>query len=108
MFYKGWYDPATLQKAIDAANQLGSSHHDIKRDKASLERNSRPTDGSPMVESSDEDIPGPLLPGANDPRWQPLKSSQAGPTISDLQDLELRKGMSTFNVQVALYCMRNR
>ena len=91
---EGWYDPATLRKATDAASQLGSSYHDSKRSKVSNIRNSQPNK-SPMAKSSDEDAPGPSLPEKHDPHRQSLKSSHAGPTIPDLQDLELRKGLST-------------
>ena len=83
---EGWYDPATLQKAqasvalnaVDAQSRLRDS----------------PSYGSPRraEESSDEDMVGPAMPVNEAQVYN--NENRRGPTIPNLQDLELRRGMA--------------
>ena len=89
---EGWYDPATLEKAIDAANENKPQHLILTHGKSSLERNSRTQNNFPVVESDDEDAPGPSLPETFSGRLKSLQSTRAGPAVPRFRDLELRKG----------------
>ena len=85
---EGWYDPATLQKAQAsvALNAVDAGRQSRLRDS--------PSYGSPRrtEESSDEDILGPAMPGNETQVY--TNENRRGPTIPNLQDLELRRGMA--------------
>ena len=99
---EGWYDPATLEKAINAANENESQHRVFTRGKSSLERNGRTENAFPVVESDDEDAPGPSLPETYGHRLKSLQSIRAGPAIPDFQDLELRKGAPPIGTSIVV------
>lgn len=82
---EGWYDPATLRKA-----QASAASNAVN-----TKSQSRPlSNGSPRrVESSDEDVVGPIMPGGE---TQVYKSDKRpGPAIPNLQDLELQRGTAS-------------
>lgn len=83
---EGWYDPATLQKALGSTASAPSVAEPENRLRGS------PQYGSPTgaEESSEEDIIGPTLPGHDTSIHG--SNQKAGPAIPNLQDLELRRG----------------
>ena len=84
---EGWYDPATLQKA-----QASVASNGVDARRQSRLRKS-PSYGSPRraEASSDEDIVGPAMPSNETQVYK--NENRRGPTIPNLQDLELRRGM---------------
>ena len=85
---EGWYDPATLHKA-----QASAALNAVDAGKQSRPLDS-PSYGSPRraEESSDEDIVGPAMLGNGTQVYKTGK--RRGPTIPNLQDLELQRGMA--------------
>ena len=99
---EGWYDPVTLQKAIDSAAKFTSSIHITEP------RRSSPVYGESSLvrtatgESSDDDAVGPALP--NEGLQHKSRTGRLGPAIPGMQDLEMQRGRST----VALFdCLRH-
>ena len=89
---EGWYDPATLQKAVRSAEETKTYIRNPGRRRGSPDYGPGPEDEDYTAESSgDDDDIGPALPNAN-PRTD--KRHRSGPAIPSLQDLELRRGMS--------------
>ncbi|MCJ1399448.1 hypothetical protein MMC11_002650 [Xylographa trunciseda] len=85
---EGWYDPATLRKAIESSSNFSStgkagerrpSPHFVHQKKQAL-------DGSG---SSDDEAIGPAPPENQGKNLG--KASRSGPTIPSLQDLEMRR-----------------
>jgi len=85
----GWYDPSTLQKALLAAPQ------EQKRSFESTNASNKPTRSAPPPrkeqdpESDSDDSVGPALPGQE----KPSRSRRAGPSIPNMEDLELKREM---------------
>lgn len=71
---EGWYDPSTLQKAIDA-----ESNPEPAREKEPTPRNED--------DSDDDDELGPAPPG----QQHKSRQQRLGPSIPNLQDLELKR-----------------
>ncbi|KAM0795401.1 hypothetical protein BDR22DRAFT_894252 [Usnea florida] len=89
---EGWYDPATLQKA-----QASVAMNAVDAVRQSRLQDS-PSYGSPRraEESSDEDIVGPAMPGNETQVYK--NENRRGPTIPNLQDLELRRELEQEDV----------
>ena len=89
---EGWYDPATLQKAL-ASTAMNDDFIEPRRNRES------PDYGPHMSkDSSDEDAVGPSLPGGE---VAVSKGDRiAGPGIPSLHDLELQQGGSMLGFQV--------
>ncbi|MCJ1389157.1 hypothetical protein MMC18_002012 [Xylographa bjoerkii] len=89
---EGWYDPATLRKAIESSTRTFSSAMipGIRTSSPNyVHRKKQKLDGSGS--SDDEDI-GPALPGNQGKNLS--KAYRSGPAIPSLLDLELRRGES--------------
>lgn len=87
---EGWYDPKMYEKA-EAFVAGSASAAKTPQYRALSPRHQPPH----RVESSDEDELGPALPTA--PRGGTRRNNRSGPTIPNLQDLELQQGVpSTF------------
>jgi hypothetical protein len=81
---EGWYDPETLQKAINSESTPDSR---TRQDK-SRPTDTKNTDSSKAVEDEDsesDDSIGPTLPG------QEGRGSRMGPSIPRMEDLELKR-----------------
>ncbi len=90
---EGWYDPATLHKAVESAGLPRLERMDEDRSEpkvvvAKRRNNSQPTREEDLEESDSDDSIGPTLPG------QEIKSRgrRKGPSIPNMQDLELKRG----------------
>ena len=87
---EGWYDAATLQKAVESATKPQYSTTTKRRRRPSPVYNEGLSNGGDP-ESSDDDAVGPALPN------QVVKSSsnigRHGPSIPNMQDLELQRGI---------------
>lgn len=92
---EGWYDPATLQKATTSAqdeternyrepgpNTSRAPHEDAPRVRKSKDEE----------QSDSDDSIGPELPGQEGRS----RTGRVGPSIPNMQDLELKKGNLTF------------
>ena len=91
---EGWYDPATLQKAIKSAAETNAPSRSPARRRGSPDYGSQLENDKATTESSndnDDDI-GPALPNADS---KPHKHHRSGPAIPSLQDLELRRGTTS-------------
>ncbi|KAH6707664.1 hypothetical protein BKA61DRAFT_738971 [Leptodontidium sp. MPI-SDFR-AT-0119] len=91
---EGWYDPATFQKSIESAGEYESNRREERsKPKAApvqVERPiSRPSAREIEEDSDSDDSIGPALPG------QEIKSrgGRKGPSIPNMQDLELKREM---------------
>ncbi|KAM3065120.1 hypothetical protein ACMFMG_006120 [Clarireedia jacksonii] len=91
---EGWYDPSTLRKAQDSARATEEEHARESNTKLSLEqmsesgRVSKNTIAREADDGSDsDDSIGPTLPGDAGKG----KRSRVGPSIPNLQDLELKR-----------------
>ena len=81
---EGWYQPQMFAKAeafVAGSPPTGKSAPDHPYDK---------THDSVQTESSDDDLPGPTL--ADVPNLDAYPNKRSGPSIPNLQDLELRQG----------------
>jgi hypothetical protein len=88
---EGWYDPSTLQKAVQSSTEPELRPRDGERPKTTPTKNrdsKAPVREEPEESESDEEI-GPTLPGQEGR----LRSGRMGPSIPTMQDLELKKGM---------------
>ncbi|CAL3968793.1 unnamed protein product [Diplocarpon coronariae] len=85
---EGWYDPSTFQKAVQTAGAPGVERRDENRPKAGTAVVERRNDRESIAEESDsDDSIGPALPGqVSRPR-----GTRKGPTIPNIQDLELKR-----------------
>lgn len=102
---EGWYDPATLQKA----QQSEPAHHRRASMTSGIPRSPvKSTNISPRAtmkqtieeESESDDSVGPALPGQE---WR-SRRNRAGPSIPNMQDLELRRGVIyTPQLQPSIY-----
>ncbi|KAJ5095519.1 hypothetical protein NUU61_004875 [Penicillium alfredii] len=91
---EGWYDPSTLHKARDNAAQeqlagpiRGRESPDYTQGRQFASEDAR---GSPPGDEDEDDEYGPTLPHPVLTRGAP----HSGPTIPNLQDLELKRGKS--------------
>lgn len=98
---EGWYDPATLQKAVASTHAYDEAQRDdrsAKRQRRESLDGHKPQQKQPspvqhaklgLSEDSDsDDSIGPTLPG----RDHPSRTSRMGPSIPNMQDLELKRG----------------
>lgn len=88
---EGWYDPATLQKAVQSASEPATEQPRDTRPEERTRRveRSREADRRDDAQDSDsDDSIGPALPG-QDAR---SRGSRLGPSIPGMQDLELKRG----------------
>ena len=88
---EGWYDPSTLQKAVQSSAEPEIRSRAEQRPKATATKHidSRVlVREEPEGSESDEEI-GPTLPGQEGRS----RAGRMGPSIPSMQDLELRKGM---------------
>ena len=92
---EGWYDPSTLQKAQDSAASYGNESRSIERSKLTERMPSPQRAESGLVDedrdSDSGDSVGPTLPGQES---RP-KSIRMGPSIPNMQDLELMRGIQS-------------
>jgi len=87
---EGWYDPSTLQKAVQSSAEPEIRSRDEQRPKATATKHidSRVlVREEPEGSESDEEI-GPTLPGQEGRS----RSGRMGPSIPNMQDLEFKKG----------------
>ena len=89
---EGWYDPATLKKANNATKV--STGDSIA---SALASHNRAT-SSPTIDngSEEDDAPGPALPSSVITAHCSTSKSRLGPTVPNLQDLELKRGTFWF------------
>lgn len=99
---EGWYDPATLQKALGSATRSLSPTPKARRRQESPVYNSIHQNNDAGVDSSDDDTIGPSLPNDDGRHLLQAKPFRSGPTIPGLQDLELRQGTSLFKLRSTL------
>ena len=85
---EGWYEPATLQKALASAASATASAGTRHRPSPTQDTGSKEAQGT----ISDDDDVGPLPP----PSSFGAGVAQAGPAIPSIQDLELRHGNDLF------------
>lgn len=100
---EGWYDPSTLQKAVASAAEFGDDSRDrapipqrpregkepvpVREQRSTEAEISRGVDGGNSVSDSDDSV-GPALPGQENRS----RRSRTGPSIPNMQDLELKRG----------------
>ncbi|MCJ1473812.1 hypothetical protein MMC13_002463 [Lambiella insularis] len=84
---EGWYDPATLRKAVETFKSPSSR---VQSDERRTSSGYRIVDGYGALESDDseDDGIGPSLPNRDKPKAG--AGYQPGPTIPSLQDLEMQ------------------
>ena len=86
---EGWYDPSTLQKAVQSAQDEPEPQYQDRRPDTPRQARREPSqerrggDGS----ESDDEI-GPTLPGQE----SRSRAGRMGPSIPNMQDLELKRG----------------
>lgn len=85
---EGWYDPSTLQKAIQSDTSAPNTRprNDDPRGPADT-RNEDSRQAARDNDSNSDDSIGPTLPG------QEARGSRMGPSIPKMQDLELKREM---------------
>jgi hypothetical protein len=90
----GWYDPTTFQKAVAAAGVAREDEprqetkgfpSEIKRER---EEPRREESRSEDAENDSDESMGPALPGQE----SRSRRSRVGPSIPNIQDLELKRG----------------
>lgn len=90
---EGWYDPSTLQKAQQSASAPSESYSSDVRPKSTttaIPESRRSVTKEEAEEDSDsDDSVGPALPGQEGRS----RKNRTGPSIPNMQDLELRRGM---------------
>jgi hypothetical protein len=90
---EGWYDPSTLQKAVQSAAEPESRSPGGERPRATAtvtkSRESRASVREELEESDSNEEIGPTLPGQEGRS----RGGRVGPSIPRMQDLELKKGM---------------
>ncbi|RDL41795.1 Uncharacterized protein BP5553_01774 [Venustampulla echinocandica] len=90
---EGWYDPATLQKAIQSS-QASEADPEIREPKSysagCRESAERPKDDQDGGDSDSDDSIGPTLPGQE----SKSRRGRVGPSIPNMQDLELKREMN--------------
>lgn len=84
---EGWYDPETLQKAINSGAPPSTRPREEDRPKAADTRNRDSRQAASDEGSDSDDSIGPALPG------QEGRGSRMGPSIPRLEDLELKREM---------------
>lgn len=90
---EGWYEPSTLQKAVQSAQDQPEPEPESKYEdhKPSVSRPARrePSEerGGGNESESDDEI-GPALPGQE----SKSRAGRMGPSIPNMQDLELKRG----------------
>lgn len=92
---EGWYDPATLKRAQENANQVepfsggGRPSPEYNRGRAADNEATKeiPTADDDGADEDDDDY-GPSLPQPGSLRG----TAQSGPTIPNMQDLDLKRG----------------
>ncbi|KAL2062990.1 hypothetical protein VTL71DRAFT_6062 [Oculimacula yallundae] len=89
---EGWYDPATFQRAAESAGQYEPQRREedpIPRAAPIETQRSRPSAREVEAESDSDDSIGPALPGQE----SRSRGSRKGPSIPNMQDLELKREM---------------
>jgi len=89
---EGWYDPSTFQRAVESAADHTSERREErpKTNTTPVERqSSRPSAKQVEEESDSDDSIGPALPGQE----SRSRGSRKGPSIPNIQDLELKREM---------------
>ena len=86
---EGWYDPSTLQKAVQSAQDEPVPHYEEHRPERPRETRREPSEEqrSGNDSESDDEI-GPTLPGQEGKS----RAGRMGPSIPNMQDLELKRG----------------
>lgn len=86
---EGWYDPATLQKAVESAGpEMDRREEERPKVKEVETRNSPPRTKRGAEDSDSDDSIGPALPGQEGRS----RGGRMGPSIPNIQDLELKRG----------------
>jgi hypothetical protein len=97
---EGWYEPETLQKAVQ--NEAAEHVDDDRPPEPSVQETSQKPRESNIKrirqevkeESDSDDSIGPSLPGQEGRS----RGARAGPSIPNMQDLELKRGMHHFDL----------
>jgi hypothetical protein len=104
---EGWYDPSTLQKAIESSPEPS---RDPRREEPSKDTKRTTMKENRLEEeeidpSTDSDSSvGPTLPG----KEHVSRTKRSGPSIPNMQDLELKRGMfSTLNPKTLYFLHTN-
>ncbi|KFY21713.1 hypothetical protein V493_07180 [Pseudogymnoascus sp. VKM F-4281 (FW-2241)] len=87
---EGWYDPSTYQRAMASASELEHQSRDSEpppRDPPKQRYQKHEPTRREDVESSSDDSVGPALPGQEGRQGK----GRVGPSIPNMQDLELRR-----------------
>ncbi|MCJ1231989.1 hypothetical protein MMC12_008670 [Toensbergia leucococca] len=86
---EGWYDPSTLRKALALAISSPTATTSCH---TRNQKQSKQTEAEQDVETSDDDLVGPSLP--NTDVSARTTATKRGPTIANLQDLELQRELA--------------
>jgi len=84
---EGWYDPSTLQKAIDSTSVSKTT---APPDNPKVKKDRRPNESPELKDfdpESDSDEVGPALPGQE----RVSRGARLGPSIPSMSDLELKR-----------------
>ena len=86
---EGWYDPTTFQKAVQSdANESRQSIHERQASPPQIKNTTMQPGTRAEEESDSDDSIGPALPG----REGISRSRRAGPSIPNMDDVELKRG----------------
>jgi hypothetical protein len=86
---EGWYDPATLQKAVQETQPESRAQSQKSKAPAAPRRESPKQQELDNGDSDSDASIGPTLPGMEGRS----RGSKMGPSIPNMQDLELKRGM---------------
>ncbi|TVY33280.1 Uncharacterized protein LSUB1_G005868 [Lachnellula subtilissima] len=87
---EGWYDPSTLQKAVQSAQDEPAPHYEERKPERPRETHREPSEEQRSGnESESDDEIGPTLPGQEGKS----RAGRMGPSIPNMQDLELKREM---------------
>lgn len=86
---EGWYDPSTLQKAVQSAQDEPAPHYEERKAERPRETRREPSEERRSANDSESnDEIGPTLPGQE----SKSRAGRMGPSIPNMQDLELKRG----------------
>ena len=89
---EGWYDPTTFHKAVQSTT-LNEPRQSIHQRPVSPPPKNEPVEqiiGQTMEDSDSDDSIGPVLPGLEGSS----RNKRLGPSIPNMDDLQLKRGMS--------------
>ena len=84
---EGWYDPSTLQKAVQSAAEYDQDSYGKERPDSASRKHTTAATSQPMEDSDSNESIGPSLPGQ-----EGRSRGRMGPSIPNVQDLALKRG----------------